>query len=137
MQFLEHPLFLSLLSLDLPRADFAIAGSGPLFARGWIDSIGDLDVIARGPAWDQARKLGKVADAPLSTVQRVSLLDDRVEVLDGWFPEIWSADLLIDGADMLLGLRFVKLHIVAETKKMLNRPQDKLHLAVLAAHGIE
>ena len=133
--FAAHPGFKLLLSLGLNRADFAVAGSGPLFARGWISDTGDVDVIARGTAWTQVCKLGPVAAAPLSTVQRVLLFDGRVEVLSGWFPELWDTNQLIDDADIVEGLRFVKLDVIAQTKKRLQRPQDELHLKILTQHG--
>jgi hypothetical protein len=130
--FAEHPFFGLLGSLHLPPEDFAIAGSGPLFARGWIAEIGDLDVIARGQAWRQISQLGKVEEAPLASVHRVLLFDGKIEVLDGWFPAIWDVNTLIDEADLISGLRFVKLEVVAETKKMLQRPQDIQHLDRIA-----
>ena len=37
--------------LDLDHRDFVIFGSGPLLAHGLRRRIGDLDVVARGPAW--------------------------------------------------------------------------------------
>lgn len=133
--FVAHPGFKLLLSLGLNRADFAVAGSGPLFARGWIGDAGDVDVVARGTAWSQVCTLGTVGDAPFSTVQRVLLFDGRVEVLSGWFPELWDIDRLIDDADVVEGVRFVKLDVIAHTKKLLQRPQDELHLQILTDHG--
>jgi hypothetical protein len=130
--FAEHPFFGLLGSLHLPPEDFAIAGSGPLFARGWIAEIGDLDVIARGQAWRRICQRGKVEEAPLASVHRVLLFDGKIEVLDGWFPAIWDVNTLIDEADLISGLRFVKLEVVAETKKMLQRPQDIQHLDRIA-----
>lgn len=133
--FVAHPGFKLLLSLGLNRADFAVAGSGPLFARGWISDAGDVDVVARGTAWSQVCELGPVGDAPFSTVQRVLLFDGRVEVLSGWFPELWDIDRLIDDADLIEGLRFVKLDTIAKTKQLLQRPQDEQHLQILKNHG--
>ena len=130
--FTQHPFFGLLGSLHLPPEDFAIAGSGPLFARGWIAEIGDLDVIARGAAWRRICELGEVEEAPLASVHRVLLFDGKIEVLDGWFPAIWDINTLIDEADLIAGLRFVKLEVVAETKKMLQRPQDLQHLDKIA-----
>ena len=40
-----------LRALELPAEDYAVFGSGPLAVRGLIEHIGDLDVVARGPAW--------------------------------------------------------------------------------------
>ncbi|MEV6599626.1 hypothetical protein AB0M36_22630 [Actinoplanes sp. NPDC051346] len=131
--FREHPDFALLESLALVRGDFAIAGSGPLYVRGLIDDIGDVDVVARGAAWREVCRLGTVVDAPFSTVHRVCLFGGKIEVLDGWFPELWDVDQLIDGADVIDGFRLVRLDVVTATKRMLQRPRDRTHLELLAA----
>jgi hypothetical protein len=133
--FLQHPGYRLLLSLNLPHEDFAIAGSGPLFARGWITDPEDVDVVARRSAWEVSRQLGTVSDAPFSQVARVLLFEGQIEVLDGWFPELWDVNELIDQADVIRGLRFVKMEVVAESKRLLQRPRDKLHLQVISEHG--
>ena len=133
--FLNHPYIRNLLSLELPLTDYAIAGSGPLFARGWIDDPTDIDVVARGAAWDAAVRIVAPEPAPYPPVQRVVLFGGTIEVLDGWFPDRWSVDDLIDGADIIEHIRFVKLDVVADTKKMLGRVRDLEHLVVLDAHG--
>ena len=56
----DHPLIRRLIELDLPRGDWALFGSGPLLMRGWIDAVGDLDIVCRGAAWDRAREVGEV-----------------------------------------------------------------------------
>ena len=125
--------FRELLSLDLPRSDYAIAGSGPLFARGLIPSVGDLDVVARGEAWRRVVALGPVDEAPEAGVHRVVLFDGRVEVLDGWYPLVWNVDELIDGAEVIDGMPFVRLQVVEWTKSRSRRPKDREHLRLLAA----
>lgn len=133
--FLDHPNIRLLLSLSLPVEDYAIAGSGPLFARGWIDDPADIDVVARGDAWKAARGLGDPVPAPHSRVQLISLYGGRVEILDGWFREFWTTDYLIDTADVIHGLRFVSLAVVAATKQHLGRPRDIAHLELMRERG--
>jgi hypothetical protein len=132
--FLRHPFVHELMSLRLDVSNFAIAGSGPIFARGWIDDPGDIDIVARRSAWRTAAEIGEVAAAPYSDARRISLFDGHVDVYDGWFPHRWSVDSLIDEADFLGGLRFVRLDIIAATKRMLDRPRDLLHLRIVAEH---
>jgi hypothetical protein len=132
--FCNHPFFRELTSLQLDPENFAIAGSGPLFARGWIDDPGDLDIVARGSAWDAAAKLGKVVPAPYSDVQHVTLFDGDIDILNGWFPERWPVDHIIDEADLICGLRFARLDVVVATKRMLARPRDLIHLRVIMEH---
>lgn len=127
----SHPYFQSLAELHLSPDDFAIAGSGPLFAHGLIDDLGDLDIVCRNEAWTTVCKLGDVIDAPLFNIKRVLLFDETLEFLNGWFPEIWTTDEIIDGADLIQGIRFVPLAVVFKTKSILKRPRDLLHLEIL------
>lgn len=129
--FSSHPFFKKLLSLNLPREDFAIAGSGPMYARNLIDKLGDVDVIARGKAWETAVEHGRPVPAPYSTVEVVKLFDESVEILDGWFPEIWSVDDLFDNAELIDGIQFVSLEVVRRTKEKMRRPKDVEHIAII------
>ena len=128
---LDHPLIVDLLALSLPAADFVVAGSGPMLAHGLIDDPSDLDVVARRGAWDIAVGLGEVEPAPFGPVRRVVLLDGRIEILDGWFPEIWSVADLIAGATVVAGIRFAAMDVVRKSKEILDRPRDHRHLELL------
>lgn len=130
--FRGHPQVRALMSLDLDARHFAFIGSAPLFARGWITAPGDIDVVARGPAWEAVCQLGEAGQVPDSATRRVSLPGGGVEVFDGWFPERWPADEMIDGSDVIDGLRFVSLDVVVAVKRLLSRPRDLEHLRVIA-----
>lgn len=119
----SHVFFGQLLSLHMPTGDFAIAGSGPLYIRGLIDELGDLDVIARRDAWDIATAHGEPVRVDYSTAQVVRLFGGHIEILDAWFPEVWPVDELIDNADVFEGLRFVALDVVRKTKEAIHRPK--------------
>ncbi|NUO56781.1 MAG: hypothetical protein HOV71_30975 [Hamadaea sp.] len=131
--FRDHRYFRELATLNLPADDYAVAGSGPLFARGWIDDPGDIDVIARGEAWQTVCRIGSLNRAPISGSAQVSLFHGHLEFFDEWFPPRWRAAALIDEADVIDGIRFIRLEVVEATKRMLRRPRDLAQLAVLAA----
>jgi hypothetical protein len=133
--FLEHRLFLQLRSLCLPADDYVIAGSGPLFARAWINDPTDLDIVARGAAWRAAAALAPVARARYTSSPCVQLFGGELDIFDDWFPGLGTVDELITGADVIGGLRFLALEVVAATKRMMGRPRDLAHLAVMQAHG--
>ena len=133
--FLAHRFFRELRSLRLPADDFVICGSGPLFARGWIDDPGDLDIVARGAAWEIVAELGMIEAAPYSAARRVGLFGGDLDFFDDWFPEIGTVDDLLEDAEVMGGLRFVTLDVVAMTKKMMGRGRDRVHLEVLRLHG--
>jgi hypothetical protein len=120
---LTHPYFLELIKLGLPTADFAVFGSGPLVAHGLKADQSDVDVIARGVAWKQALHLGEVGASSLGD-PKVSLAGGRIEVFNTWGPGNWNVDELIDGADVVDGIRFVKLEHVLAWKKIMDRPKD-------------
>lgn len=133
--FLEHRLFLELRSLCLPAADYVIAGSGPLFARDWIDDPTDLDIVARGTAWHIVAERGPVERARYTSSRCVQLFGGDLDVFDDWFPGMGTVDELIKDADVIAGIRFLGLEVVAATKRMMGRPRDLAHLDAMRAHG--
>jgi hypothetical protein len=132
--FLDHPYVRGLISLNLDNSNFAFIGSAPIFVRGWIDGVNDIDIVARESAWHTALQLGDASPVPNSTVHKVSLFDGNVEILDGWFPERWTVDELIDGSDNIHDLRFVSLDIITTVKRLLSRPKDLAHLRIISEH---
>ena len=131
MSIHDNQLFRSFLDLGLDPGHYVIAGSGPLIAHGIRKRISDLDVIARGAAWRLAAAMGKVQRAPFGDVNAVYLFDGAIEVLDGWFPDRWSVDQLIDNAEIIEGVRFLSLELTLEWKKILGRKKDRDDIMVL------
>jgi len=76
-------IFGKLRALGLPAGDYAVFGSGPLAIRGLIEGARDLDVVARGTAWERARRLGTVREAPGGDPV-VRLEGGVIEVFGGW-----------------------------------------------------
>ena len=99
-------------------------GSGPIVIRGIREFNSDLDIIARGQAWEQAKQLGTIGKSVYGT-DRVSLFDGMVEILDTWRPGEWDIDELVDTADVIDGIRFVKLEKVLAWKKLRGKKKDK------------
>lgn len=124
-----HPLFDRLVELNLDRDHFAIFGSAPLYARGIIPSIRDLDIIACGPAWQRARRLGTSIFGPSRAIPIVHFWGGKIEVFSEWQPRCWETETLIDEAEWLSGFKFVRLECVLTYKYLLQRPKDLLHLA--------
>lgn len=132
MNLTDHALIRQVLALGLPANDFVIAGSGPLLAHDIRWEVGDIDVVARGAAWNRALALGEPEAAPFGDgVRRVLLLDGRIEILNGWFPDIWTVDELIDGAEVIDGLRFAALENVRVWKTLLGRSKDHLDVKLI------
>ena len=125
-------LFGLLLSLRLPEGDYAVFGSGPLLVRGVIDRAGDLDVICRGAAWEVAQRLGPVLEQ--HGVPVVSLFDGLVTLGIRWAIGSFDLSHLIDTAELIDGLPFVRLEHVVAYKRLADRPKDREHLRLLEAH---
>jgi hypothetical protein len=117
-----------LRSLRLPIGDYAVFGSGPLLVRGIIDAVSDLDVLCRSAAWDTAQRL-----ADTETVEHGA----RVVSIGGlsfgttWGLGTFDVDELIDGAETIDGLPFVRLEHVVTYKRVAARPKDLEHLELI------
>jgi hypothetical protein len=132
MKAIDHPLVQELSALRLPKDDFVVSGSGALLARGIRDDIADLDVVARGRAWTTALSLGALAPSPFGPhVERVTLLDGKIEIFNGWFPDVGTVDDLIERADVIDGLRYESLADIRRWKQTLDRPKDRDDIALI------
>lgn len=109
-----------LIAIGLPPEDFAVFGSGPLAIRDLRDSD-DIDIVARGDAWDMAKRLGKPQTSEFDD-ESYALADGRIEVTDRWGD--WDVNKLIDEADNLEGIRFVSLETTQQEKMRRGREKD-------------
>lgn len=133
---IEYPagvLFDRLRALRLTPGEYAIFGSGPLAIRGLVDTVHDLDVIVRGETWERVRALGVVD---------IKAGDETVDLGNGlsfgrsWGYGNFDIDALIDNAETIEGLPFVRLAAVIEFKRVAGRPKDHEHLRVLENAGL-
>jgi hypothetical protein len=127
-------LFDQLRKLNLPEGDFAVFGSGPLIVRGIIPAANDVDVICRGQAWEAVKELGSSEYLSQFDVTIVSLYDGRLTFGTEWGIGKFDTDALIDGAEDIEGLPFVRLEHVENYKKLSRRPKDLRHLEALRAY---
>ena len=103
-------LLKKLEKLDLPKDKFAVYGSGPLGIRG-IRKIKDLDIIVTP---DLCKKLVKKYPTKDSGIKlRIDL--GGIEILAK--PIVYKAERLINEADIIGGVRYVKLETLMELKK--------------------
>jgi hypothetical protein len=130
----RHHLIRRLLLLDFDPDDFVIFGSGPLLAHGLRRQVGDLDVVARGAAWRRAGELGVPTIGPLNGAPMYHFYGGLIEVSKEWVSQDWNVDELIDGADVICGLRFARLEHVLTYKVALQRAKDVADLRVLARY---
>jgi len=125
--------FEQLRALELPVGDYAVFGSGPLAIRGLIDTVGDLDVITRGAAWEAVKDLGSV----VMYGEDVTIdLGNGLTFGRSWDFGAFDIEQLIEEAEMIEGLPFVRLGAVYEYKRLANRPKDVRHIELMRAHGL-
>jgi hypothetical protein len=129
----DRSILAALRGLRLPSGEFAVFGSGPLLVRGIIDTVADLDVIARRGAWDAAVAAGDLIELP-EGVTIASCCDGAVTVGTTWAYGDFDVDELIDTAEIIAGLPFVRLEHVVAYKRLAGRPKDRDHLERIAAH---
>jgi hypothetical protein len=112
-------------ALGLPAWNFVLFGSAPLLVRGIVPPTGDVDVLARGPAWEAARALGPTVRLPHYGVDVVRLLDGRIEIGTVWGIGNVDVDDLIDSAEDIDGLPFAGLAHVRAYKELAGRPKKR------------
>ena len=123
-----------LAELDLDPAHYVVHSTASLALRGVLTEAGDLDVVARGAAWETALALVRGGKATLDRGvqdQRVSLNGD-VEVYDGWLGE--SAASVISRAELVDGIPCAPITDVIAMKERLGRPKDHRHLELIRAY---
>ncbi len=126
-------MFDLLRSLHLPAGEYAIFGSGPLIVREIIPASNDLDIICRGSAWKAVQKIGEPAYLSELDVAVVTMCGGRLTFGSEWAIGDFDINELIDSAEIIDGLPFVRLEHVASYKKISKRPKDIEHLKALEA----
>jgi hypothetical protein len=107
-----------LKKLKLPADKFAIFGSGPLSIRGLRES-NDLDIIVKKDIWDKLDRKFMIRSSSGGIVL------GNIDVCENWLPWFDDLNMLIDTADIIDGIRYVKLEYVLKWKKEMNRDKDK------------
>lgn len=129
-------LFDSVKNLNLPVSDFAIFGSGPLIVRGIIPASNDLDIICRGQAWETVKAIGELEYLSKYDVTVVTMCGGRLTFGTKWAIGEFDIDELIDGAEEIDGLPFVRLEHVTNYKEISKRPKDLAHIEALKAYQL-
>ena len=127
-----HRFIVDLIDLDLPEGDWALFGSGPLLLRGWIDDVGDLDVISRGPAWEKAKVVG--VPETLEDGNTIVRIGEGLTVGHTWPFGPGTIDKMIETAEIIEGLPCVRLEHIVAYMKMFDRPKDRERLSIIEAN---
>ncbi|MFI7145117.1 hypothetical protein ACIBO2_09395 [Nonomuraea sp. NPDC050022] len=124
-------LFAELARLDLPLGEYVVCGSAALYVRGLRARMGDLDILARGPAWAKVLTLGVPPTVALSGHGLVvNHPRAAIEFVDRWTPG-WPTEYLIASADLIDGIPFMRLGDVLAWKQRARRPKDLPDIAAV------
>lgn len=128
-------LFERLKELELPEGEYAVFGSGPLLVRNIIHDSNDLDILCRGPAWQRVKSLGIPQFLPDYGVTIVTLKHGHLTFGDRWGIGDFDTDELIDAAEQIDGLPFVRLEQVVKYKQLRAAAKDLQHIEALRRKG--
>lgn len=125
----NRQLFKELKRLKLPKDEFAVFGTGPMGIRG-LKEISDIDLIVTKNLW---RKLcQKYPFKKIGKNKKITI--GNIEIFSDWYPGKWNIQKLIDEADIIDNIRFVKLKKVLKWKEIFNRPKDQEAIRLLKRH---
>jgi hypothetical protein len=98
-------------------------------AHGLKELKNDIDVIARGKAWEKAKTFSDPVETNSKLGSVVCLFDGTVEIFDAWPPAgMWDVEKLINDAEVIDGIRFVQLKSVAEWKNTRKKKSDEMDI---------
>jgi hypothetical protein len=127
------PILEKLKSFNLPSNQFAIFGSGPMFAHGirdWSDFT-DLDLIGYGEAWEIAKSKAIKLVYDEDWQCEIATLDDNIDIRNGWWPGDYNIKELIQTSDLINGFRWVDLNEVIIWKALMGRKKDLEHIRLI------
>ncbi|MDD4897684.1 MAG: hypothetical protein WCZ99_03160 [Candidatus Paceibacterota bacterium] len=113
-------LFEKVKKLKLPIGKYALFGSAQLGIRGLKDCH-DIDIIIFDDLWEQYKKKNWKKGL---LYEEEYLFNEGIELWKSWGPGEWDIKQLIEEAEMIDGLPFVKLEKVLEWKKIAMREKD-------------
>lgn len=129
--FMEQTeIFEKLKALNLPAGKFVVFGSGPMCIRGWKDCGHDLDIIVTEDVWDTYKDM---QDWSMHKMDHGSeyLCNGVLELWKDWKPGVWDIKKLIEEAEIISGLPFVKLEHVLKWKELSGREKDMLDAKII------
>lgn len=126
----KHPLIAKLISFHLPKEDFVLAGSAAMYFVGIKDLGHDLDVIARGEAFEKAKQFGVMEKVPDGS-NKIVIDGGNIEIFSIWMGNKEETDKIINKGRNIEGVKVMWLEEVITYKKHLNREKDILHIKLI------
>lgn len=119
-----------LQNLNFKNGEYAIFGSGPIGIRN-LREVNDIDLIVKEELWNKL-------------IKEYSFNEDKgciqighIEIFKNWSPWFNDVNELIDSAEIINGLPFVRLDYVLEWKSKLGREKDFKDLGLIKKYIYE
>lgn len=119
MRFLDE-----LKNLNLPKDKYAIFGSGPIGIRN-LREVNDIDIIVKEDLWENLIKEYSLNET------KGCIQIGQIEIFNNWSPWFNNVNKLIDTAEIINELPFVRLDYVMEWKSKLGREKDFKDLSLI------
>jgi hypothetical protein len=130
---MDATLFDQLRQLRLPPNGYAIFGSGPLAIRDIIPACNDLDILCKQDVWDIVNREGVTEFLPEYDVTVASFFDGAITFGTEWGIGDFNVFELIETAELIDSLPFVRLEYVVHYKTIRSSAKDLKHLSALQA----
>lgn len=115
--------------LDLATQNFVLFGTAPMLRKGLINSISDIDILARGAAWEKAQQFAEIKIG--SKGDKIISPSTDIDIFNGWMGK--PVEAIFKKAELIDGLLYANLEDVLSYKLELNRPKDQLHIKLIQA----
>lgn len=106
--------------LSMPLGRYAIFGSGPLAVRGLRENS-DIDILVKPDLWSSLTGMYETKEGKNGLYIQIG----RIEIWDQWKPWFDDIGYMIDKADIIDGIPFIRLEDMLEGKKRMNRKKDQ------------
>lgn len=130
---MNKDLFEKFRELNLPIGKYAIFGSGPMGIRG-LKECNDIDAIVLSDIFEEYKNKPEWKFEENKGWGNGLLEYMNIELLRNWGPGTWNVQEIINEADIIDGLAFVKLDKVLEWKKIMNREKDKKDIEIIEGY---
>jgi hypothetical protein len=107
--------------LRFPLGSYALFGSAPMGIRG-LKECHDIDMIVTEDLWNACKN--KNWEQRTNQNGITCLWNNEIELWKEWGPGTWDIKKLIEEAELIDDLPFVRLETVLDWKKKNGRPKD-------------
>ena len=121
-------------SLQLPEGQYALFGSAPIVVRNLREASHDIDVIVKQEVWDEYKgKAGWVVKSMGDQDEYLEWEGHNIELWRTWGPGEWNVDAIINEAEVIDGISYVRLETLLDWKQRNSRPKDLKDVELIQA----